>query len=109
MVRLLRCKQSLISTTRLVLSRQSSLTLGLTNKGFKRKLLKRDIVNLSNNTKFIEALKEVENSKKAAERRGTYKNVQGEWRWFTDKSPEGGLPTLAYGHKLTPQEWNTKR
>lgn len=67
------------------------------------------VTSLAFNQVFLDALKQVENDPKAAERRGTYKNVQGEWKWFTDKSPEGGLPTLAYGHKITIDEWSTKR
>ena len=66
-------------------------------------------MSLANNPQFIQALKTVENNQQAAKRRGTYKEVQGEWRWFPDKSPEGGLLTLAYGHKLSPEEWSNKR
>ena len=30
-------------------------------------------------------------------------------RWFPHKSPEGGLPTIAYGHKLTPSDVSSGR
>ena len=30
-------------------------------------------------------------------------------RWFPHKSPEGGLPTIAYGHKLTPSDVSRDR
>ena len=30
-------------------------------------------------------------------------------RWFPHKSPEGGLPTIAYGHKLTPSDVSSNR
>jgi LysM repeat protein len=30
-------------------------------------------------------------------------------RWFPHKSPEGGLPTIAYGHKLTPRDVRSNR
>ncbi len=30
-------------------------------------------------------------------------------RWFPHKSPEGGLPTIAYGHKLTPSDVSSDR
>lgn len=30
-------------------------------------------------------------------------------RWFPHKSPEGGLPTIAYGHKLTPRDVSSNR
>jgi len=30
-------------------------------------------------------------------------------RWFPHKSPEGGLPTIAYGHKLTPSDVGSDR
>ena len=30
-------------------------------------------------------------------------------RWFPHKSPEGGLPTIAYGHKLTPSDVRSDR
>lgn len=60
---------------------------------------------------FIEAIKRVENNVTLAKRSGEYKQVNGngEWRWFPGKSPEGGLPTLAWGHKLTAKEWANKR
>ena len=59
--------------------------------------------------KFVEAIKEVENNLRTAKKRGEYREVQGEWRWFPGKSPEGGLPTLAWGHKLTQKEWSEKK
>lgn len=60
---------------------------------------------------FVEAIKRVENNLSIAKRRGEYKQVNGngEWRWFPGASPEGGLPTLAWGHKLTPKEWADKK
>lgn len=61
------------------------------------------------NPQFVEAIKQVENNVALAKKKGEYKDVQGEMRWFPGKSPEGGLPTLAWGHKLTPKEWETKR
>lgn len=61
-----------------------------------------------NNPDFVKAIKEVENNVAIAKKRGEYKEVQGEWLWFPGKSPEGGLPTLAWGHKLTNVEWETK-
>lgn len=61
------------------------------------------------NPKFVEAIKTVENNITIAKRRGEYKDVQGVWKWFPGKSPEGGLPTLAWGHKLTQKEWTDKR
>ena len=45
------------------------------------------------NQKFIDALKSVENSVRAGW------NDQGQ-KWFPHKSPEGGMPTIAYGHKV---------
>jgi len=30
-------------------------------------------------------------------------------RWYPHKSPEGGLPTIAYGHKLTPSDVSSDR
>ena len=45
------------------------------------------------NSKFIEALKSVENSVKA----GFDKKKQ---LWFPHRSLEGGMPTIAYGHKV---------
>ena len=30
-------------------------------------------------------------------------------RWYPHKSPEGGLPTIAYGHKLTPSDVRSDR
>jgi hypothetical protein len=52
------------------------------------------------NQKFIEAIKSVENSVKAGfnKRKGL---------WFPHPSPEGGLATIAYGHKLLPIEATT--
>lgn len=67
---------------------------------------------------FVKAIKEVENNYSLAKKSGEYKQVSkggnsegtnDEWRWFPGKSPEGGLPTLAWGHKITPKEWETKR
>lgn len=60
---------------------------------------------------FVQAIKDVENNLSIAKKRGEYKqtNNNGEWRWFPGKSPEGGLPTLAWGHKITPTEWEQKR
>jgi GH24 family phage-related lysozyme (muramidase) len=59
---------------------------------------------------FVEAIKRVENNLHSAKRRGEYKQINGgEWRWFPGKSPEGGLPTLAWGHKLTSKEWSEKK
>ena len=46
---------------------------------------------------FIQKIMQWENSVKA----GWNKNTQ---RWFPHKSPEGGNPTIAYGHKLTNQD-----
>ena len=45
------------------------------------------------NTKFVEALKNVENGVKA----GFDKKKQ---LWFPHRSLEGGMPTIAYGHKV---------
>lgn len=45
------------------------------------------------NQKFIDALKSVENSVRA----GWDKKKS---LWFPHKSPEGGSPTIAYGHKV---------
>lgn len=66
---------------------------------------------ISTNTKFVEAIKHVENNYALAKRSGEYKqtNGNGEWRWFPGKSPEGGTPTLAWGHKLTESEWAAKK
>ena len=63
------------------------------------------------NPEIIEAIKAIENNIPLAKKRGEYKqaNLNGEWRWFPGKSPEGGLPTLGYGHKLTKSEWADKR
>ena len=61
------------------------------------------------NKGFVEAIKRVENNYLLAKKRGEYKDVQGTWKWFPGKSPEGGLPTLAWGHKLTNKEWADKR
>jgi len=60
---------------------------------------------------FVEAIKRVENNLSSAKKRGEYKQVNGngEWRWFPGASPEGGLPTLAWGHKLTSKEWADKK
>ena len=58
---------------------------------------------------FVEAIKSVENNLALAKKAGEYKQADGEWRWFPGRSPEGGLPTLAWGHKLTSREWETKR
>lgn len=60
---------------------------------------------------FVQAIKTVENNIVLAKRSGEYKqtNGNGEWRWFPGKSPEGGLPTLAYGHKFTDKEWSEKK
>lgn len=58
---------------------------------------------------FVQAIKEVENNLHSAKKRGEYKQVNGEWKWFPGKSPEGGLPTLAWGHKITPKEWEQNR
>jgi hypothetical protein len=60
---------------------------------------------------FVEAIKRVENNVAIAKRRKEYKQVNGngEWRWFPGVSPEGGLPTLAWGHKLTSKEWSDKK
>jgi hypothetical protein len=60
---------------------------------------------------FVEAIKRVENNYTIAKRRGEYKQINGssEWRWFPGASPEGGLPTLAWGHKLTQKEWAEKK
>lgn len=57
------------------------------------------------NPEFVEAIKRVENNVDRAKRTGEYKDG----RWFPGKSPEGGLPTLAYGHKITQTEWSSKR
>lgn len=58
---------------------------------------------------FVQAIKDVENNLHSAKKRGEYKQVNGEWKWFPGKSPEGGLPTLAWGHKITPKEWEQNR
>jgi hypothetical protein len=58
---------------------------------------------------FVQAIKDVENNITIAKKRGEYKQVNGEWKWFPGKSPEGGLPTLAWGHKITPKEWEQNR
>lgn len=58
---------------------------------------------------FVEAIKRVENNLALAKKRGEYKQVQTVWKWFPGKSPEGGLPTLAWGHKLTNKEWSEKK
>jgi hypothetical protein len=65
---------------------------------------------LTNNAKFVQAIKDVENNYALAKRSGEIKptGVSGEIVWFPGKSPEGGLPTLAWGHKLTPTEWEKK-
>jgi GH24 family phage-related lysozyme (muramidase) len=47
---------------------------------------------------FIDFIKSVENPNKVG-----YKNG----KWYPHKSPEGGLPTIGYGHKLTQSEVNT--
>lgn len=66
------------------------------------------LADLSND--FVEAIKRVENNLHSAKKRGEYKQINGsEWRWFPGKSPEGGLPTLAWGHKLTAKEWSEKK
>jgi hypothetical protein len=44
---------------------------------------------------FVEYIKNVENGVKS----GFNKNL-----WFPHKSPEGGFPTIAYGHKLTSSQ-----
>lgn len=44
---------------------------------------------------FINYIKTVENGSKVGFKNG---------KWFPHKSPEGGLPTIAYGHKLTDNE-----
>jgi len=44
---------------------------------------------------FINYIKTVENGSKVGFKNG---------KWFPHKSPEGGLPTIAYGHKLTTNE-----
>jgi hypothetical protein len=62
-----------------------------------------------NNKDFVEAIKRVENNLSLAKKRGEYKDVQGTWKWFPGKSPEGGLPMLAWGHKLTQKEWSDKK
>lgn len=49
---------------------------------------------------FINALMEVENSIRAGWTGG---------RWYPHKSPEGGTPTIAYGHKLTKDEHRNGR
>ena len=51
---------------------------------------------------FIQKIMQWENSVKA----GWNKNTQ---RWFPHKSPEGGNPTIAYGHKLTDQDISSNR
>lgn len=61
------------------------------------------------NKDFVEAIKRVENNVASAKKRGEYKKVQDIWKWFPGKSPEGGLPTLAWGHKLTQREWADKK
>lgn len=69
------------------------------------------------NPKFVEGIKTVENNIARAKKVGEYKQVpvssiystNSEWRWFPGKSPEGGLPTLAWGHKITPKEWSEKK
>lgn len=61
------------------------------------------------NPAFVEAIKSVENNIALAKKSGEYKNVDGVWLWFPGRSPEGGLPTLAWGHKLTQAEWSSKR
>lgn len=66
-------------------------------------------MSLAQNPTFLEALKGVENSTALSKKRGYYKQVLSEWRWFPSPSPEGGTPTLAFGHKLTEQEWTSKR
>ena len=45
------------------------------------------------NQKFIDALKSVENSVRAG-----WDNKKS--LWFPHKSVEGGMPTIAYGHKV---------
>lgn len=61
------------------------------------------------NQAFVEGIKTVENNIARAKKVGEYKEVDGIWKWFPGKSPEGGLPTLAWGHKITPREWEYKR
>lgn len=61
------------------------------------------------NQAFVEGIKTVENNVARAKKVGEYKQVEGVWKWFPGKSPEGGLPTLAWGHKITPTEWERKR
>jgi len=67
---------------------------------------------------FVEAIKTVENNIHSAKKREEYKqvtigsnseNTPAEWRWFPGRSPEGGLPTVAWGHKITPREWEQKK
>lgn len=49
---------------------------------------------------FIDYVKNIENDAKV----GYNKSLK---RWLPHSSPEGGLPTIAYGHKLTQQELST--
>lgn len=61
------------------------------------------------NPSFVEGIKRVENNIHRAKRVKEYVEKDGVWKWFPGKSPEGGLPTLAWGHKITPKEWETKK
>lgn len=61
------------------------------------------------NPSFVEGIKRVENNIHRAKKVGEYVEKDGVWKWFPGKSPEGGLPTLAWGHKITPIEWERKK
>jgi len=52
------------------------------------------------NTNFLEMIKSWENSIKSGWNSSTN-------RWFPHTSPEGGNPTIAYGHKITDAELNS--
>lgn len=54
------------------------------------------VKDLGEDISFLEALKSVENSVQAG------RDTDG--FWYPHSSPEGGLDTLGYGHKLTPTE-----
>jgi LysM repeat protein len=54
---------------------------------------------------FMQKVMQWENNK--AYKPGGWNNKKQ--RWFPHKSPEGGLPTIAYGHKLTPSDVSSNR
>lgn len=53
-------------------------------------------------TDFLEFIKSIENAGKTG-----YDSSMG--RWMPHPSPEGGLPTIAYGHKIRKDELDTLR